>query len=59
MMKYKKNCKCSSNKKKSKIAYGLIDYIVNKLPEIPIPGYQYFGPGTQLEKGLERDDPGV
>lgn len=56
--KNKKNCACSS-KKKEKIAYGFIDYIVNKLPEIHIPGYQYCGPGTQLEKRLARGDPGI
>lgn len=39
--------------------YGLIDYIVNKLPEIHIPGYQYCGPGTQLEKRLARGDTGI
>lgn len=46
-------------KKKEKEGYGLIDYIVNRLPEIHIPGYQYCGPGTQLEKRLARGDPGV
>lgn len=57
----KKNCSCSNKKKrdKEKIAYGFIDYIVNKLPEIHIPGYQYCGPGTQLEKRLARGDPGI
>lgn len=47
------------NRKKVKKAYGLIDYIVNKLPEIHIPGYQYCGPGTDLEKRLARGDPGI
>lgn len=37
----------------------MIDYIVNKLPEIHIPGYQYCGPGTELQKRLTRGDPGV
>lgn len=45
--------------KKKKDGYGLIDYIVNKLPEIHIPGYQYCGPGTELEKRLARGDPGI
>lgn len=49
--------KCHSNKEKK--AYGLIDRIVNKLPEIHIPGYQYCGPGTDLEKRLARGDPGI
>lgn len=52
------------NKKKIKRenkrnGYGLVDYIVNKLPEIHIPGYQYCGPGTKLEKRLARGDPGI
>lgn len=51
----KKNCK----KQQEKIAYGFVDYIVNKLPEIHIPGYQYCGPGTELEKRLARGDPGI
>lgn len=48
-----------SSDKKQKEGYGLIDYIVNKLPEIHIPGYQYCGPGTNLEKRLARGDPGI
>lgn len=39
-------------------AYGLIDSIINKMPEIHIPTYQYAGPGTRLEKRLARGDPG-
>lgn len=46
-------------KTKKQKGYGLIDYIVNKLPEIHIPGYQYCGPGTDLEKRLARGDPGI
>lgn len=45
--------------KKKQDGDGLIDYIVNKLPEIHIPGYQYCGPGTELEKRLARGDPGI
>lgn len=44
--------------KKKKKAYGLIDTIINKMPEIHIPTYQYCGPGTKLEKRLARGDPG-
>lgn len=44
-------------KKKMK-AFGLIDSIINKMPEIHIPSYQYTGPGTKLEKRLARGDPG-
>lgn len=57
-----KICDCSNKKNKKnkeKRAYGLIDHIVNKLPEIHIPGYQYCGPGTDLKKRLERGDRGI
>lgn len=58
------NCPSDQNKNKKKTkgkkgGYGLIDYIVNRLPEIHIPGYQYCGPGTELEKRLARGDPGI
>ncbi|KAG4068965.1 hypothetical protein HA402_005113 [Bradysia odoriphaga] len=34
--------------------------IINKLPiELHLPGYQYCGPGTKLDKRLARGDPGV
>lgn len=46
-------------REKKQDGYGLIDYIVDKLPEIHIPGYQYCGPGTELEKRLARGDSGV
>lgn len=52
-----KSCRHSKNNKK--VAYGIIDHIVNKLPEIHIPGYQYCGPGTDLNKRLSRGDPGI
>lgn len=48
-----------TKKKKKKKAFGLIDRVINKMPEIHIPGYQYCGPGTKLEKRLERGDPGI
>jgi hypothetical protein len=39
---------------------GLLNYTINKLPfELHIPGYQYCGPGTKLEKRLARGDPGI
>lgn len=67
----RKNCKRKQNvtkrKRKAqnrKYGYGLINSAVNsavnKLPfEMHIPGYQYCGPGTNLEKRLERGDLGV
>lgn len=39
---------------------GLLNTLINKLPfELHIPGYQYCGPGTRLQKRLERGDPGI
>lgn len=49
----------NKTKKKEKKAYGLIDRVINKMPEIHIPGYQYCGPGTELQKRLARGDPGI
>lgn len=46
------------DKKKKNKAYGLIDCIINKMPEIHIYSYQYAGPGTKLEERLARGDPG-
>lgn len=47
------------SKKNKKTGRGIIDHIVDKLPEIHIPGYQYCGPGTDLNKRLQRGDPGI
>ncbi|KAK9681122.1 Phospholipase A2-like domain [Popillia japonica] len=39
---------------------GLVDSLINKLPiELHLPGYQYCGPGTKLQKRLERGDSGI
>ena len=39
---------------------GLVNDIINKLPfELHVPGYQYCGPGTKLEKRIERGDRGI
>lgn len=39
---------------------GIIDSLINNLPfELHIPGYQYCGPGTKLEKRLLRGDKGI
>lgn len=46
------------NKKKRNKPFGLIDSIINKMPEIHIYSYQYAGPGTKLEERLARGDPG-
>lgn len=49
------------SKKKRKISgKGLLNSVINKLPvELHLPGYQYCGPGTKLDKRLKRNDPGV
>lgn len=39
---------------------GIVNSVINKLPfEAHIPGYQYCGPGTKLQKRLARGDPGI
>lgn len=58
------SCGCRSkrkknNKNKEKKAYGLIDYIVNKLPEIHIPGYSFCGPNTNVRERLQRGETGI
>lgn len=43
-----------------KTGQGLLNSAINKLPfEAHLPGYQYCGPGTKLEKRLARGDPGI
>lgn len=53
------NKKRENKRKNKQKGYGLIDYIINKLPEIHIPGYQFCGPGTDLKTRLARGDPGI
>lgn len=39
---------------------GLVNTLINKLPvELHIPGYQFCGPGTKLNKRLARGDQGI
>lgn len=39
---------------------GLLNNLINSLPfELHLPGYQYCGPGTKLEKRMERGDKGI
>lgn len=46
-------------RKRPKTGKGLLDKLINNLPvELHVPGYQYCGPGTKLEKRLIRGDPG-
>lgn len=57
MFVYTKN---KVNRKRSVRGGGLINSIINSLPfELHLPGYQYCGPGTKLEKRLQRGDRGI
>lgn len=39
---------------------GLVNNFINSLPiELHLPGYQFCGPGTKLEKRLQRGDRGI
>lgn len=39
---------------------GFLNTLINKLPvELHIPGYQFCGPGTKLQKRLKRGDTGI
>ena len=39
---------------------GLLNSVIDKLPfELHLPGYNYCGPGTKLQKRLERGDRGI
>lgn len=43
-----------------KIGGGFVNNLINKLPlELHLPGYQFCGPGTKLEKRLARGDKGI
>lgn len=49
-----------SPRKHVKRGSGVVNNLINKLPfELHIPGYQYCGPGTKLQKRLARGDPGI
>lgn len=48
------------NYKRAVNGAGLVDKIINSLPiELHLPGYQYCGPGTKLQKRLNRGDKGI
>ncbi|KAJ8945147.1 hypothetical protein NQ318_001612 [Aromia moschata] len=56
----RKNISSIIRRKTPKKGRGLLNTLINKLPvELHIPGYRYCGPGTKLEKRLERGDQGV
>lgn len=46
--------------KSNKTGKGLLNSAINSLPfEAHVPGYQFCGPGTKLEKRLARGDKGI
>lgn len=46
--------------KSSKTGKGFVNFLINSLPfEAHVPGYQFCGPGTKLEKRLEQGDKGI
>ena len=50
----------SSKRKFKKKGSGVLNTLINKLPfELHLPGYNYCGPGTKLEKRLARGDRGI
>jgi Phospholipase A2-like domain len=47
-------------RRQKKIGRGFINNLINRLPfELHIPGHQYCGPGTKLQKRLLRGDSGI
>lgn len=52
--------KLSPSRKQNVVGGGLVDKLINNLPiELHLPGYQFCGPGTKLQKRLERGDKGI
>lgn len=57
MIVYFKN---KANYKRAFKGSGLVNNIINSLPfELHLPGYQFCGPGTKLQKRLNRGDNGI
>lgn len=57
-----KKCRVSKKPSRSKKVGkgGIVNSLINKLPfELHLPGYQYCGPGTKLQKRLNRGDAGI
>lgn len=52
--------KAKNSRKRIAKGEGILNSLINKLPvELHLPGYQYCGPGTKLDKRLARGDPGI
>lgn len=57
-LSYTNRFKCKKNCKKK--GSGVLNTLINKLPfELHLPGYNFCGPGTKLQKRLSRGDRGV
>ncbi|KAJ8929201.1 hypothetical protein NQ314_018133 [Rhamnusium bicolor] len=55
-MARRKNIPVSIRRRTTKKGRGLLNTLINKLPvELHIPGYRFCGPGTKLQKRLDRD----
>lgn len=53
----KRKSKCCRKQKKGG---SLLNNVIDRIPfEMHMPGYQYCGPGTKLEKRLQRGDTGI
>ncbi|KAJ8964117.1 hypothetical protein NQ314_005113 [Rhamnusium bicolor] len=58
-MARRKNIPVSIRRRTTKKGRGLLNTLINKLPvELHIPGYRFCGPGTKLQKRLDRGDQG-
>lgn len=59
-MSYSYNKRVISQTRSKKRGSGLLNTLINKLPfELHLPGYNFCGPGTKLEKRLARGDTGI
>lgn len=59
-MKLRQSSVSNCTKKNKKKGAGLINNMINNLPfELHLPGYNYCGPGTKLQKRLNRGDIGI
>lgn len=59
MIVQNRNC-LTHQKASTKVGSGLVNTLINRLPfELHLPGYNYCGPGTKLDKRLNRGDVGI
>lgn len=59
-MKSRSREEISRRRRGGRIGRGVINTLIDKLPfELHLPGYNYCGPGTKLDKRLQRGDKGI